>query len=335
MSQSPTSKKLNALWQTLPALIRCSDVAMTRASGDSPIGRCIVTGLGGSTWPAHVLEWSMRLRNADCEVVPLSRFATDAPVGDTLVIFSQYLSNNTALALVAAQNYRRVLIVSALDERRFCERLSDLGVTLEQFKLVTVATPEERGFLFRPVGPALMATVGVSRLLEAAGLEALPLESIASCYESADSVNAVDHMSNAVLSLGCDSSTAAALAWKANEALGQPVPSWDAIGFAHGGFQATFELPKFEALLLLPGGLPSGLAIERGLRTMLEPRGHTVRAFVSSLGGVAAPFAYDAVFMRYLLARIEASARDLESWPGKGCDAAMYNLTVLDPTSTT
>ena len=174
-----------------------------------------------------------------------------------------------------------------------------------------------------------MATVGVSRILESCSLDALPLPAIASVYEGADKVNCIDPMPNAVLSLGRDSGIAAALAWKANEALGQPVPSWDAVGFAHGGFQAIFEMPKFEVLLLLPD-IASGRAIESGIRTMLGPQGHSVRAFASSENGTPAPFAYDAAFTPYLLARLENSERDLEAWPGKGCDGAMYNLTRFD-----
>jgi hypothetical protein len=200
---------------------------------------------------------------------------------------------------------------------------------LPPFELVTVPCPDERGFLFRPVGPALMATVGVSRVIESCGLEPLALQAIASCYASEDIGNLVDQVPNAVLSLGRDAGVAAALAWKANEALGQPVPSWDAVSFAHGGFQAIFEMPKFEALLLLPDA-SCCQTIERGVRTLLGPRHHTVRVFTSSDRGVPAPFAYDARFTPYLLARLQCTSRDLEAWPGKGCDGAMYNLTKLE-----
>ncbi len=326
-SQQGTLSKVSALWRTLPSLIRTAEVHAT-LRGSNPQA-CVVTGLGGSEWPSRVFEWLMRSRGKACEFVPLSRFVTDAPAADTLVVFSQYLSNNVAFALRAAKNYHRVLIVSALDDVCCRERLAALGVALPTFEWVTVPTPDERSFLFRPVGPALMATVGVSRVLESWGLDALPLAAIADAYEYAEQVNNIDHVSNAVLSLGRDSGVAAALAWKANEALGQPVPSWDAVGFAHGGFQAIFEAPTFEALLLLPE-TTCGRMIESGVRSMLGPRHHTVRTFTSKENGLPAPFAYDATFTPYLLARLESTGRDLEAWPGKGCDGAMYNLTKLD-----
>ncbi len=320
-----TSTKVSALWQTLPHRIR--DVASATPMDSAPLGACIVTGLGTSEWPARVLEWSMRAQGAACEFVPLSRFVTDAPPGNTLVLFSQYLSNNAALCLREKDRYRQIVLVSALDDVQCRERLSALDVDLPAFTLLTVATPPERNILFRPIGPALMATTGVSRLLQACGLSPLPLEAIAQCYEADRMVNAIDDVPCVVLSVGRDAGIASALAWKANEALGLPVPSWDAIGFAHGGFQAIFDGPKTEVLLLLPH-VPSASVIEDGIRAMLAPRAHALRVFRAD--GVPAPFAYDAPFTRYLLARIARNARDLEAWPGKGCDAAMYNLTTVD-----
>ncbi len=320
-----TSARVSASWQTLPARIR--EFAHAKTPRIAPLGACVVTGLGTSEWPARVLEWSMRDEGLSCEFVPLSRFITDAPAGDTLVLFSQYLSNNVAVCLREWTRYRQVVIVSALDDTQCRARLSELGITLSSFTLLTIATPIERNLLFRPLGPALMATTGVSSLLQACGLPSLPLEAIASSYESSQSVNEVDDVPCLVLSLGRDAGIASALAWKANEALGQPVPSWDAIGFAHGGFQAIFDAPKSDAVLLLPDVLSSRV-IEQGIRSMLEPRGHTLRVFRTS--GAPAPFAYDAAFTRYLLARIAIGSRDLEAWPGKGCDGAMYNLTNIE-----
>ncbi len=257
-------------------------------------GQVVVTGVGHSAGPARYLASLIGAR-----FCPTSAFLETPPAADTLVVFSQHLSPNGRLPLAHA--YPKTIVLTS-DEH-------PLGVRLPP--------REEKGLLLRIAGPSI-ALFAAARL---AGLAPSPgVASARAKFDIADFDRPL-----AIVAAGPHVAAYRALAWKFLEGWGVAEPPvYDALEVVHGPYQQF--------------GNATILSCEHGSPELFD-RVDTVLAsadlrhvrFRSSLGADLALLEHDAMTTELLLEGLRAHPRDVESWPRKGLDAPLYDLTVPFP----
>ncbi len=294
----------------------------------------VVTGVGGSEWPARLLAWFLEEElGRSARFVPLSQFITSNVTCDGLLVFSQYLSNNTAFALSARTRAYDTVVATALSERSVLQRVSEWrGVRAPA--VVTFDVPDERALLFRPVGPVVMAHAALSAFADAAGMPlSVTRDEVAGWYGGAshgDTTSSDVSFSQpcALVSVGSDGAVVHALRWKLLETIGlSDLQVWDAIQFVHGALQSVYEHPR--TFVTFGSSASSSCALLRAFEQVLVKDRHATVCIEAPTCGPARALYYDACVLRMIDAELRRRPRDLLDWPGKGRDGAMYALTSL------
>jgi hypothetical protein len=297
--------------------------------------RIVTTGIGMSEWPARLLA-SRLVQAGVCALFSVtSRVAEESQPSDLLISFSQGLSPNARLALgteVAAG--ARWLVTSIVREHAAPEQWTALEACVARGVTPIIVPPvTESGPLVRLVGPTVAALVALRLAASLAADEVLARQLLRapSCYRALPILDQAGLAAEAPLGEGPFVLIAAGMQpewlhaqrWKLLETLlCEDPPVWEALQFAHGPLQATFERPV--TLLAFEAGGPSALT-ERLMRT-LHPERQRVLRLCSQLPAALAFFEHTATLDVLLCAQVEASGRDLFDWPARDGDGPLYDL---------
>lgn len=292
--------------------------------------RVVTTGVGCSEGPARLLAGLLAGLGVRSRFVPLSCFVDGAPAGDRLVVFSQGLSPNATLALGAAGRYARALLLTSLPstDRRLSAH-AEAGL-----EVVTLPPPAEDGLLLRVQGPAvasLAAWLAAGQIADELGLPWLrPAGGLGAAIDAARGrVQAPDSWPEGPLALvtaGEHGALCRGLTSPLVEGLLVPEPPvWDLLSVAHGPFQQFYDGPM--TLLALSGPeTPPGL-LDR-LATMLVPGRHALLRLAATLPGPLGLLEHQAQLAALLIEGLRRRPRDLARWPGQGCDAPLYGISL-------
>lgn len=297
--------------------------------------RWISTGAGASEGPARLFATLLRERGVLAEYVPISSFVTGAPRADACVVVSQRLSPNARVPLARANAYRHMLLVTTVDATRADARAH----------VVSHGPREEDGLLLRVIGPA----AANATIIELAGKIAPPLSNgpsslpanvaavlatardraLAALDEARAPLEAL-HRVVGIVATGADVALVHGLQHKLLEALGRAAPVWDLCGLVHGPLQSFYDRDA-TLVACVREGRPFGeraAARELGARlaNVLHADRHRVIRLSSSLPGPLALLDFDLQLDHLVLEALRARPRDLADWPGKGLDAALYDL---------
>lgn len=324
-----------ALHAALPALPR-------------PAESIVTTGVGASEGPARLLAWTLAERGLAARFCPISRFATDAPGGDLLVLFSQGLSPNGRLALSGSAGFRSRWLVTSVgpDSPRVDKRELLASFTAQGFVPMVIPPASESGTLVRVIGPTVASLAALrlaAQLLSDAALHDR-LREAPKAYEAAGSLVgppsqrqggvASEERSQgqrglrvdwplALVTAGLAPECVHAHRWKLLEALLVCDPSvWDVLQFAHGPLQTIHN--QTLTLLVLERGHGSPL-VERFTQT-LNPAHHHLVHLMSERVDELAFFEHAAQIDALLLATLQRHPRDLYHWPAQHDDAPLYGL---------
>jgi creatinine amidohydrolase len=293
------------------------------ALGPAPVRRVVATGIGSSAAHAALLVHELRRAGRDAVATPLSAFL--APVSpapdDVLVVFSQGLSPNAALALDAPARWRRVVLVTAVTDEARLRPLRDAGTVV-----ATTDGEDELGTLVRVVGP-MTGYVAALRLAEALGGPVAPdLRGAGEAVVTPDV--AVDALEAplALLTTGTYGELVPNLQYKVMEGMLLPMPPvWDVLHLAHGPFQQRAR-GRATFLALTRADAPGEDALLDRLASMLDPGRHALVRLAARRPAPLALFEHEATMNALMLRWIAARAVDQVRWPGRGADAPLYAL---------
>jgi hypothetical protein len=287
--------------------------------------RVVVTGGGLSEGPARFLVALLRQRlGLSADFVPQSEFAVRAPsdlapMGDTLVLFSQGLAPNARLPLPHASRFRETVVFTS--------------VTAPVPGVRTVVLPplEENGLLLRIVGTAvqcLAAAWMVNRL--ASDDHSALLEQVPDLYRvSSPSVSLVQDGELppvALIAAGRYAEYAFGLRWKLLEGLHLPDPPvWDVLQVAHGPFQQLYDRKLTLLALMRPDAAHEAPLFDR-LESILRPDRHRLLRLPARLPSPYAWFEHDAQLDALVIDAVTQRQIDLSEWPGKGMDGPLYGV---------
>jgi creatinine amidohydrolase len=297
------------------------------------------TGVGSSGAHARALAEWLSVLGVDAGFVPPGAFPAehDAPhEGDLLVGFSQGLSPNARLALGRPAAWRQVLVVTSTlpssdDARgRFARELEDAGLSL-----LDSGAPDEYGTLVRLVGPATTFWTAW-QIARAFGAEVGPSASeVAQATEQAAKrardlatplAAELGRLPVVFVASGVSGQAADNVRLKWTEALLRDVaPVGDLLDFAHGPFQSLFER---EAIVISLSRDDDPTACERlaELEQMLVPERHHHLALKANLNHPLTLIEFEAATNELVLAALDNLEADPADWPGRGHDAALYEL---------
>lgn len=292
-----------------------------------------VTGAGASEGPARVFVEEIVAAGRVARFMPLAPFALQVapPRGTALVVFSQGLSPNARLALKGREAFAATVIVSAVvpghdgSASVLLDRARSAGVLHWSHGPVS-----EPPLLLRLRGPA-RATMAALRL--AAAITGRPQapptlrQSVAHMLERPPPEGWAAAAPDGTVALVGATVTAPmthGLRWKLLEGAGFAAPpSWDVLQVAHGPLQQVWARPAtFVALVVDPA---EDALLER-LESVLAPGRHQLLRLRATLPLPWAWFEFDAAFGTMVLETLRRHPRDLMDWPGKGHDAALYEL---------
>jgi creatinine amidohydrolase len=281
--------------------------------GSTPL---IATGIGGSEGPTRLLALLLQRRGAAARFVPLSSFATEAPPGRSLVVFSQGLSPNAALALTRRGRYEEALLVTGLAP-------GDEALPVGPGEALFLPGGEERGLLVRLRGPAL-AMAAAMRLAGAVAPEAARLrEALERAAEHGRGLGPLPTGPLALLAAGEYAGACEGLRWRLLEGLLRPdVVLWDTLSVAHGPFQGFYE--GAQTLVALEQGATAVLSERLG--AMLRPGRHALLRLPSTLEEPWCLLEHLVQLDALMVATLERTPRRLCPWPGQGEDGPLYRL---------
>ena len=308
--------------------------------------RLVVSGAGGSEGPARFLvALATRHLAVRAHFAPLSAFVApnELCAGDTLVLFSQSLSPNARLAVACCDDFAHALLFTSVPPDAGAARDDAKGVAFAALGLgarVVVLPPADESRLFlRIVGPAV-ATLGavllctdMGRALTRPLFEALPdlpalMEAaLGRVAEGVAAVAAEPPFSRiALVTAGGYGEYCHGLRWKLLEGLGVPEPPlWDVLQVVHGPFQ-QFHDERLLVCTLESAARPAERPLfDRLAKVLVAGRHHLLRLEAEGEPPLAW-FEHDAMLNGLLLALLAKRPRDLVDWPGKGADAALYEL---------
>ena len=284
----------------------------------------ITTGTGASEGPARALASLLRRAGVLAEFAPISSFADDAPRADTCVVVSQRLSPNARVPLSRAASYAHTVLGSTVDE-------APKGV-----RLVKHGPRDEPGLLLRVAGPAAAMATCMQIAHEVASFHsrnglATPVVELEGAFASARArANAGEgslHDLAGFVAVGGDVALADGLRNKVLEGLGVAHPPvWDLCGLVHGPLQSFYD--REATLVLLERDTPTARDLTTRLMRVLDPHRHHVIRLRSSLPGPYALLDFELQLDWLVLDAFRARPRDLVEWPGKGCDAPLYELGI-------
>jgi hypothetical protein len=309
--------------------VRAHREALTRPT------RWSASGVGASEGVARAaLSALERVAHRGASLRPLSCWIVgeeplDDPSTHGIILFSQGLSPNARAALRSAPRGALRVLVTAATEHPAAREAAGAG-----WLVCAQAPREEDGLLVRVTGPccalvvirALTHAIGPGEVsaLDAGAPEAFR-DGLAEGKRAASCVapEALGRV-RALLSAGDRDDSLSGLAWAWMEAtLTAPVAAWDALGFAHGPFQALYEQ---EVTLVSFERDARESALFDLLASMLDPRRHTlVRVRARDEDGWG-PLRRHGALWGLALALLDQHPRPLAAWPGKGLDGPLYDL---------
>jgi hypothetical protein len=183
--------------------------------------------------------------------------------------------------------------------------------------------PSESDMLVRVVGPALacLAVMRFAHIVDESSLSEIP-QAIAQTQFCPPS-RPFDQI--VLITAGDYLDVVHGLRWKLLETLvfGDPTV-YDVLQFAHGPFQQMYE--RRILLVVLDRGTRGEEVLFGRLAQMVVPERHEILRLRATLPFPLCWFEHDALFNQLVLALLEKRPRDLIDWPGKGCDAQLYEL---------
>ena len=357
ISAAEARARLRERFGVVPALVERALAPPPPALPFDPrtVRRVRTTGIGASESHARALAWLLAERlGIDAHYTPagalLSGRLPDCE-RDALVVFSQGLSPNARFALSAPRAWKGLLLVTAstreaagAERAAWLDALEAAGAGIARFE------PEnEYDSLVRVQGPltGLAAAFGVARAFARAhGREsaiewASPAEVAARIGDSESALDAalagVEAAALArplvLLASGGYASLASNLRLKLLESLLVPLPpAWDLLEFAHGPFQQCFDDALCFLALTRRDAEDEALWLSR-LRELLDPTRHALVTLPATLPGLYALFEHDALLDALLLRLQQARDLDPSSWPGRGRDAPLFQVSPSAPSS--
>lgn len=329
---------------SVPNILRTLDISthsrfVTLLADGAPI---FTTGIGASEGPARLLASCLSGKHSDAKFIPLSgllagdhRPHISESNSSRLVVFSQGISPNARLAIDIGQEFVSTMIVTGAEIP-----VREQGP--KPWEVLRHPPENETGFLVRVAGPAVASAIAMaigSRVVNAAsaGNVLAHLRQCADVMEARlrEEPNYVDLLENppAFLVVGRDGvERNHLLRWTWLECLdAYEPPVWDIMAFAHGAFQNTF---KDARTLILPYSRQDAgvLPLVSRLREMLGQTPHTLIEVPSELPRPWCFLEHLAFTQALLLAHLRKHPRNLNDWPGRGKDAAIYGLDSLPST---
>jgi hypothetical protein len=284
----------------------------------------ITTGTGASEGPARALATLLRQAGVLADFAPISSFAEEPPHADVCVVVSQRLSPNARVPLSRAASFAHTLLVTTVDE-------APRGV-----RIVKHGPRDEPGLLLRVAGPAAAMATCIQIAHEVASFNqrnglsvpVAPLEgALRSARERASAGSGSLHELAGFVALGGDVALADGLRNKVLEGLGVAHPPvWDLCGLVHGPLQSFYD--RQATLVLLERDNRTTRNLTARLMRVLDPARHHVIRLRSSLPGAYALLDFELQLDWLVVDALEARPRDLVDWPGKGCDAPLYELGI-------
>ena len=284
----------------------------------------ITTGTGASEGPARALATLLRQAGVLAEFAPISSFAEEPPSADVCVVVSQRLSPNARVPLARAGSYAHTLLVSTVDD-------APKGV-----RILKHGPRDEPGLLLRVAGPAAAMATCIQIAHEVAsfhrrnGRETPVVElevALRSARERASAGKGSLHELAGFVALGGDVALADGLRNKVLEGLGVAHPPvWDLCGLVHGPLQSFYD--REATLVLLERDSATTRDLTSRLMRVLDPVRHHVIRLRSSLPGPYALLDFELQLDWLVVDALEKRPRDLVDWPGKGCDAPLYELGI-------
>ena len=285
----------------------------------------ITTGTGASEGPARALAALLRRAGVLAEFAPISSFAEEAPKADTCVVVSQRLSPNARVPLSRAASFAHTLLVTTIDD-------APKGV-----RVIKHGPRDEPGLLLRVAGPAAAMATCMQIAHEVASFNArnglatpvVPLE--AALRSARDRAMAAGegslHDLAGFVALGGDVALADGLRNKVLEGLGGAHPPvWDLCGLVHGPLQSFYD--REATLVLLERDNATTRDLTSRLMRVVDPARHHVIRLRSSLPGPYALLDFELQLDWLVVEALRQRPRDLVDWPGKGCDAPLYELGI-------
>jgi creatinine amidohydrolase/Fe(II)-dependent formamide hydrolase-like protein len=322
-------------YELLSARVRAIPAALVRTAasgapaldlGAPPVRRIVATGVGSSAAHATLLAHTLRFAGLDATTVPLSTFLAPQPArpDDVLVVFSQGLTPNAALALAAPDHWRGVVLVTAVTDATRLAPLRARGVVVQQ-----IDGADEFGTLVRVIGP-MCGYLGALQVAAALGGPPAPdVERISAALDAVAtpgvSVSTLE-TPLAFVTTGIYGELVQNLQYKVMEGMLLPMPPvWDALHLAHGPFQERFAKPATFLALARADAAGEDDVLGR-LGGMLVPDRHVLVRLCAALPAPLAVFEHEAMLNALLLRYIEARHLDQAGWPGRGHDGALYGL---------
>jgi creatinine amidohydrolase len=321
---------LAARIQEIPAAVArtAARVLPALGLGATALRRVVATGIGSSAAHAALLVHELRRAGVDAVALPLSSFlAPPEPArDDVLVVFSQGLSPNAALALESPARWRRVVLVTAVTDEARLAGIREAGVAI-----ATIDGDEERGTLLRVVGP-VTGYVAAIRLAEALGGPAAPsFDGIGARPPMPTVDDAALEAPLALLTTGSYGELVTNLQYKVMEGLLLPMPpAWDVLHLAHGPFQQCVRGRATFLALTRPGAAGEDVLLDR-LASMLEPERHVLVRLAARRAEPLALIDHETMLNELVLRAIAARRVDQVRWPGRGADAPLYGLAERPP----
>lgn len=297
----------------------------------------ITTGTGASEGPARALATLLRQAGVLADFAPISSFAEGPPRADVCVVVSQRLSPNARVPLSRASSFAHTLLVTTVDASEL--RRPAFGGSVDAPKNVRIVKhgpPDEPGLLLRVVGPAAAMATCIQIAHEVASFNQrnglatpiAPLEgALRSARDRARAGRGSLHELAGFVALGGDVALADGLRNKVLEGLGGAHPPvWDLCGLVHGPLQSFYD--REATLVLLERENPTTQDLTARLMRVLDPARHHVVRLRSSLPGPYALLDFELQLDWLVVDALEKRPRDLVDWPGKGCDAPLYELGI-------
>jgi creatinine amidohydrolase len=296
------------------------------ALGDRPVRRVVATGVGSSAAHATLLVHELRRAGRDARTVPLSTFLappTPAP-DDVLVVFTQGLSPNAALALDAPACWRRVVLVTAVTDETRLASLRALGIVVQ-----TIDGTDERGTLVRVVGP-MTGYVAALRLAAALGGAVPPdltaLDDLVATTTAPSIAAEALAAPLAFVTSGTYGELVSNLQYKLMEGLLLPMPPvWDVLHLAHGPFQERVDgAATFLALARVDA--PGEAECLDRFASMLDPSRHVLVRLEARSAGPLALLEHEMMLNAVVLEQVAARGVDQVRWPGRDADGPLYGM---------
>lgn len=245
---------------------------------------------------------------------------------DGVMVFSQGLCPNARIAIDRAPERATRVLVTAAPDHPLARHAVERG-----WLLCEHAPRDEGPLLVRLEGP--LCALSVARALGQHARRDRSVAQHSECFARGFrlgerlsrelSIAQLDGV-RAMLGTGRMLATHAGLPWTWMEAtLTAPIALYDTLAFAHGPLQALYD-QRATVLAFERASQPAW--IDRAQRVLAPERHTLVRLPSEAERDEDALFEHTGALWSLLFSLLEQRPRELRSWPGKGCDGALYEL---------